>query len=317
MSMWSKEQRREYLAIGLLMLSLLALAAILIGPGQFPTAACYNEPGGMGPAGYCLRSFFVQIFGLPATVLLALTPAHLGAAALRAYEGRVEPFLVPILLRPRAAPADRARPRRERVAGRVPSNLSGYWGSFWSFYLDKWFKAGAWFVLAAMVSIVAFATIALNPIRVLLGLIPRPSAAVPVIVEEEAPSKKKRRKDNGLEPAPEELPAIEPSPRFFDEEPPVEKKKKKSKAELTAEHDERIAAAIDAHVPEADDELPPPTLLDAARSRDHAEEESASSTRLGDKLMDDAPHRSTWTASLARTRRGRSSRSSRSSRRRA
>jgi S-DNA-T family DNA segregation ATPase FtsK/SpoIIIE len=240
----------------------------------------------MGPAGYCLRSIFVQIFGLPATVLLALTP---GVWALQVF-GHVKAesnrswflFLFGLVL---LLPIGIGLAEHDWAAS--ASSLSGFWGGFWSYYLDKWFKFGAWFVLAAMVSILAFATIAFNPIRMLLGFLPRPSSAVPVVEEE--PSKKKRKRDNGLEPSPEELPAIDSwmgTDQAVTEEPAREKKKKKSKAELSAEHDEKIHAAIDAHVhvPEAQDELPPPTLLEPAKIRDRAGEEAALK-ELGDKLI--------------------------------
>ncbi len=139
-------------------------------------------------------------------------------------------------------------------------------------------------MLVLLFSVLAAATLGRNPIRMLVGV--RMPAAV-VAEEEAASSKKKRKKPDALEPAPEELPAIDSwmgTDQAVTEEPAREKKKKKSKAELTAEHDERIAAAIDAHVPEADDELPPPTLLEAAKTRDHAGEELAMK-ELGDKLI--------------------------------
>jgi S-DNA-T family DNA segregation ATPase FtsK/SpoIIIE len=70
------------------------------------------------------------------------------------------------------------------------------------------------------------------------------------------------------------------------EEPVKDKKsKKKSKAELTAEHDEKIAAAIDAHVAEPDDELPPPSLMEAVKVRDRADESRALEA-LGAKLIE-------------------------------
>ena len=70
------------------------------------------------------------------------------------------------------------------------------------------------------------------------------------------------------------------------DEPVKDKKsKKKTKAELTAEHDEKIAAAIDAHVAEPDDELPPPSLMEAVKPRDRADEEQKLMA-LGAKLID-------------------------------
>ncbi|MBX6333325.1 MAG: DNA translocase FtsK, partial [Gemmatimonadaceae bacterium] len=93
-------------------------------------------------------------------------------------------------------------------------------------------------------------------------------------------SKRRRRKGESasetavaLEPTPEEMPGVDPTmieegsgDADPDDGAPRERRKKKSKADIAAEHDAQIAAAIEASEPAdpGDDELPSPELLTPA-----------------------------------------------------
>jgi S-DNA-T family DNA segregation ATPase FtsK/SpoIIIE len=185
-------------------------------------------------------------------------------------------------------------------AAREVSVHTGLWGSFAAFYLQRGFGfAGAWIVVVLLFSVLTAVTLAWNPVRVLIGWKPKPSA----LVLDQAPSKAKRRwpvEENvvgkesaavALAPTPEEMPGVDPS---FGEAPTARndergaRKKKRTKADIAAEHAEKIAAVIDANatVPEvAADELPTPDILSPPppRNRESSQRELDA---MGIKLMD-------------------------------
>jgi DNA segregation ATPase FtsK/SpoIIIE, S-DNA-T family len=277
-----QELRREGIGAALLLFAL--FLGIAVAGGLFaPNGPCREAHSLMGPVGSCISAASMRFLGWPATMLLPLLPAVHG---LRLF-GRMRSdtdrswllflvgmvFLLPI-----------GFGLAEHAALGTLGARSGLWGGFISFYLDEAVAQGAWIVLALLFSLLTIFTVAWNPVKMIAGVHPRAGAA-PEVAADAKPKRKKR--DASLEPAPEEMPAIDswlstdqPSP----DEPARERKKKKTKAELTAEHDERIAAAIDAHVPEADDELPPPTLLEAVTQRDRVDE-SRALNELGAKLI--------------------------------
>jgi S-DNA-T family DNA segregation ATPase FtsK/SpoIIIE len=288
--------RRELAGIALLLFALFLGAAIAF-PGA-DAASCMAARGPTGPVGACLRSLFVATLGLPATVLLPLLPLVYALRVFRRIEADTDRswlvFLggVALLLPVAIALA--------MGAGRDVSVHTGLWGSFAAFYLQRAFGfAGAWIVVVLLFSVLTAVTLAWNPVRVLIGWKPKPSA----LVLDQAPSKAKRRwpvdenvvgKESAavaLAPTPEEMPGVDPS---FGEaatsknEERGGRKKKRTKADIAAEHAEKIAAVIDANatVPEvAADELPTPDILSPPppRNRESSQRELDA---MGIKLMD-------------------------------
>jgi S-DNA-T family DNA segregation ATPase FtsK/SpoIIIE len=241
---------------------------------------------------------FVAILGLPATVLLPLLPLVYALRVFRRIEADTDRswllFLAcVVLLLPVAIGLARGAVREVTVH-------TGFWGSFAAFYLRGAFGfAGAWIVVALLFSISTAATLAWNPIRVLIGWKPKPAA----LVMDQAPSKAKRRWPVGeenvvdaesaavaLAPRPEEMPGVDQSFAGAVEknEERGTRKKKRTKAEIAAEREEKIAAVIDAtaSVPEvAADELPTPDVLSPSppRNRESSQRELDA---MGIKLME-------------------------------
>ena len=295
--MGSTTLRRELAGIALLLFALFLGAAIAF-PGA-DVASCMAARGPTGPVGACLRSVFVATLGLPATVLLPFLPLVYALRVFRRIEADTDRswlvFLGGLALILPVAIA------LAMGATREVSVHTGLWGSFAAFYLQRAFGfAGAWIVVALLISVLTAVTLAWNPVRVLIGWKPKPSA----LVLDQAPSKAKRRWPVGeenvveresaavaLAPTPEEMPGVDPS--FGDA--PLQKteergtrKKKRTKADIAAEHAEKIAAVIDANatVPEvAADELPTADILSPPppRNRESSQRELDA---MGVKLMD-------------------------------
>jgi len=303
--MGGAQLKRELAGVALIVFALFLAAAIAVGPEPGATTSCWHARGLMGPVGACLRASLYDLIGLPATILIPLVPA---VHALRLF-GRMRSdtdrswmlFLagatavLPIAL---GLAVEQGTPAR--------GAFDGIWGSFAAFYLHKAFgPAGAWFVVALLVCGLTVLTLAWNPIRVLIGVRMHPSAAAAseglVAPEPPARGKRKRAKEAAEpvdaaahEPLPEEMPQLDPTLAM---EPLADiaddtgkgKKKKKSRADLAAEQDERIAAAIEATAEGTmgGDELPPPELLTPAapRSADFGKRElDAMGVKLTDAL---------------------------------
>jgi S-DNA-T family DNA segregation ATPase FtsK/SpoIIIE len=288
--------RRELAGIALLLFALFLGAAIAF-PGADATS-CMAARGPTGPVGACLRSVFVATLGLPATILLPLLPLVYALRVFRRIEADTDRswlvFLGGVaLLLPVAIALAMGAPRE------VSPN-TGLWGSFAAFYLQRAFGfAGAWIIVMLLFSVLTAVTLAWNPVRVLIGWKPKPSA----LVMDQAPSKAKRRWPVGeenvvdreaaavaLAPTPEEMPGVDQTFSAVVEktEDRGTRKKKRTKADIAAEHAEKIAAVIDANasVPEvAADELPTPDILSPPppRNRDSSQRELEA---MGVKLME-------------------------------
>jgi len=273
----SPERKRQFAGIALSVLGVFLYVAILWSPWA-GVPACREWHSGMGPVGACTRYLLVVALGLPATLILPLIPI---VHALRLFERMRSDtdrswllFFVGLVI---LVPCGIGLSELEWAA--KPSLYSGLWGGFSSYYLDLWLAKGAWFVLAFFTVVLMAGTLALNPIKMLLFANPlRRGVTVPTDAEERQGKRKRKADEKALEPSPEEMPGIDPT-RWLEEPPAAEpakekKKKAKSKAELAAEHDDAIAAAIDAHVPMASDELPPPELLSEPAPRDLAGQEA-------------------------------------------
>jgi S-DNA-T family DNA segregation ATPase FtsK/SpoIIIE len=187
---------------------------------------------------------------------------------------------------------------------RDPSALAGVWGSLAAFYLLQFGgPAGAWIILLLALSALMAATLSWNPIRALV------SAPVRAEGQDEDDSEGERGAANGTsrdaranrppEPTPEEMPALDLSLLGARGELPREgedlrrgdtkKREKKTKAELIAEHADRISAGIDGTARgggQADDEeRPPADLLTPAPER-NAEIDNRAFDAMGAKLME-------------------------------
>src|SRR5687767_11203601 len=131
---------------------------------------------------------FVATLGLPATILLPLLPLVYALRVFRRIEADTDrSWLVFLgglaLLLPVAIALAMG-------ATREVSPHTGLWGSFAAFYLQRIFGfAGAWIAVVLLFSVLTAVTLAWNPVRVLIGWKPKPSA----LVLDQAPSKAKRR----------------------------------------------------------------------------------------------------------------------------
>jgi S-DNA-T family DNA segregation ATPase FtsK/SpoIIIE len=293
--------RRELAGIALLLFALF-LAGALAAVGVRLLGGAADVRSNFGWAGDLLALPVVRTLGWPAAALLPLAPA---AHALRLF-GRLDQrtdrswmvFLLGLVV---WLPV---------VFGlgqgglREATGLSGLWGSLVAFYLLQFAgNAGAWIILLLALSALMAATLSWNPVRALISAPARTDAGDEVVetdaVEAEAASPRNLRESRPPEPTPEEMPALDLSllngsgtaPVKSDELRPADKKKseKKSKADLVAEHAERIAAEIDSRgyvgEEEGEEERPSPDLLTPAPPR-NAEVDNRALDAMGVKLME-------------------------------
>jgi S-DNA-T family DNA segregation ATPase FtsK/SpoIIIE len=284
--------KRELVGVVLLVFALFLAATILVAGGSPLAGAGAEAHGLMGPVGAWLRHTMLSVLGLPATLLLPLVPA---VHALRLF-GRMRSdtdrswmlFLAGLVVLVPVACA-----LGIEQGERTVSAADGLWGSFVAYYLYAFFgPVGAWLVVSMLLCALTVLTLAWNPIRVLIGVrVQQIELFEPVAAKVPAKGRKKRKGIDAvevpaalLEPPPEEMPQIDPtlmqeSAGDSADDGGKGKKKKKSRAELSMEQDERIAAAIDANEENAlaADELPPPDLLTPATPRN---------TELGKKELD-------------------------------
>jgi S-DNA-T family DNA segregation ATPase FtsK/SpoIIIE len=292
--------KRELVGVVLLVFGLFLAATIVVGAGDSATGSCLEMRGLMGPVGSCLRFAMFRVLGLPATLLLPLVPA---VHALRLF-GRMRSdtdrswmlFLAGLVVLVPIACA-----LGIENGERTVSAADGLWGSFVAYYLYAFFgPVGAWFVVSMLVCALTVLTLAWNPIRVLIGVrVQHVEVFEPVAPETPARGRRKRKELDPvvvpaalLEPPPEEMPQIDPTMMQegagdVADDGGKGRKKKKSRAELSVEQDERIAAAIDAHEENAlaADELPPSDLLTAPAPR-NVELGKKDLDAMGVKLID-------------------------------
>ena len=278
------------------------VAGALLFPGT-DAQSCTAAGGVFGPVGSCLRAGILVAVGGAAA---ALIPLVLAVHALRLF-GRFgsspdRSWMVFLAGVAAIAPIALALARR---AFPEPDAWSGVWGSFAAYYLSAGFgSAGAWIVVALALSALMAATLAWNPIRMLVGHKPGAAERQLVLVNGQDEGAARMSVAGGStailrEPPPEEMPAMDPSLLETDvvEQEGViplaaakRKKERKSKAEVGVERDTAIAAAIEATDTDdvaifASDELPTPDLLTPAPPR-NAELGKRELDAMGDKLMD-------------------------------
>ena len=265
----------------LLVFAFFLAATILVGAGAASTGSCADAHGLMGPVGSCLRQGLLKLLGLPATILLPLVPAVHALRLFGRMRSDTDRSWMLFLAGARHPAADRLRTRR-RAGARTGSLADGLWGSFVAYYLYAFFgPVGAWLVVSLLLCALTVLTLAWNPIRVLIGVRVQPQVfeAVKdggagsrpkeaegigaVVVPPRYSSRRRRRCRRSIHRS------CRRAPGDIADDAARGKKKKRSRAELAAEHDERIAAAIDATDEGAlgGDELPPPDLLTPAPPR--------------------------------------------------
>ena len=303
--MGSSHLKRELTGIALLLFSVFLAGALgALALAQLRTGLSVR--GSVGWVGWYLARPLVSLLGWPAAALTPLVPL---VHALRVF-GRLESetdrswmifFGGMVVLLPIAVGLGL------HLAAGESSLAAGIWGNFVAYYWREWFGGfGAWVIVLLALSVLTAATLAWNPIRMLVGhRAPATAtiAAMSVAAQEGAQPKRKRKKKESdgdlalaLAPPPEEMPAIESAPPPLIDEPVdivIEsdgkgRRRKKSKAEVAAERDDEIASAIAATADVsavAGDELPPPELLNSppARNVDQGRRELDA---MGAKLMD-------------------------------
>jgi S-DNA-T family DNA segregation ATPase FtsK/SpoIIIE len=268
--------KREVSAIALL------LAGVFLAGSLVAFAIGGDVGASVGILGTVLAGPLVAIFGWPAAVLTPFVP---GVHAMRLF-GRLESetdrqwmvffggivFLLPIALG-----------LAFTVEAGAANPFAGLWGGFVAHYWARWFGGfGAWVVEILALSILMAATLAWNPVRMLVGRKAGKVAGASVAAVAAAGTDGARSVDLALElaPAPEEMPGIDEAvvgeilTAETPDAPPLTrkraKKEKKSKAEVAADHEAEIVAAIEltATGEVTSDELPSPTLLTQAPEQD-------------------------------------------------
>jgi S-DNA-T family DNA segregation ATPase FtsK/SpoIIIE len=288
----SEHLKRELTGIALALFAVvLGVALAVLGVAQLRHGI--DVRASVGPVGWYLANPLVVAVGWPAALIAPLAPA---VHALRVF-GRLESetdrkwmtffagvvALIPIGVALALPPA----------AGQS-SLASGLWGSFVAYYWRSWFGgAGAWLVWTLAVSALTAATLAWNPIRMLLGR--RAVATTPEAVSE--PQQKKRARvvpvpdaaaTLSLEPvadvrAPLDTDELEPANADAAARKPRKARKPKADATVVEVAGEVIAGADTADV--LADELPPPELLTEVPAR-YGDTGRQALDQMGEKLLD-------------------------------
>jgi S-DNA-T family DNA segregation ATPase FtsK/SpoIIIE len=318
--------KNEVLGVTLL-LGAFFIAGSLLAGGAVDGQGCTTTTSIFGPVGSCLRSSLLITLGAIAAGIVPLIPAVHALKLLGripASEDRRWMFFTIGLAA--LVPVVTALARGAQLDASNIDVLAGFTGSFIAFYLVKAIGlGGAWVAVALALSGLMAATLAWNPIRLLLG---GKSAHVhPNITTANDPGflaalsaamgttkSPGTTKAEALEPNPEDLPALdlalmEADPSDARAVPPdvavpadlrddsadlrgssvkAEKKKKPTKADKIAEKDAAMAAAIATASDPAEamgEELPPIELLTAGVPT-KGEARTQSLDLMGQKLMD-------------------------------
>ena len=282
----SDEVRREVAAIALLLFAVFIAGALAVHGYSLLTASPDGQAdlrGSFGSLGAAFAAPITSLFGWPAAVLIPIAPAaHALTLFGRLDRGTDRSWLVFLLgmvvLLPIAFGFS--------LGGVADQNaLTGMWGGFAAFYLLRFAgTAGAWIIWLLALSALMAATLAWNPVRVLVGRRVRAlDGAEPTNPDEAFPPSQRRRgfKEpdpllaRALEPSPEEMPALdmtllEDSPAVAAESaPPAARAPRERKPKVTPAPRAATgngAAAAPAPAPpfvrdESDDELPPQELI--------------------------------------------------------
>ncbi len=305
--------RREVAAIALLLFAIFVGGALAVHGYALLTASPDGQAdlrGSFGALGAALAAPITAFFGWPASVLIPIAPAaHALTLFGRLDRGTDRSWLVFLLgmvvLLPVAFGFS--------LGGAAEQNaLTGMWGAFAAYYLLRFAGiAGAWIIWLLALSALMAATLAWNPVRVLVGRRVRAlDGAEPSNPEEAFPERSRRRGlrepdpliARALEPSPEEMPALDltlldDAPAVATESappparPPRERKAKPAPppAQGAGGNGSASPAAAPALAPfarnEADDELPPPELIAPLPAR-NADVGKRELDAMGVQLMD-------------------------------
>jgi S-DNA-T family DNA segregation ATPase FtsK/SpoIIIE len=198
--------RRELQGIAVLLLAVFVGGALALQPVPHD-ASCFAGRGFFGPVGACVKWSVVALVGAPAAWLVPLAGAVHGLRLLGTLEANTDRSWMIFLLGlaalvPIGVGLSSADPRDA-------SSVAGIWGSFLSYYLLQGFgRAGAWIIVALLVSALMAWTLRWNPVRAIVARTPaRPrqkgNPTPPATIAQV------------LEPPPSEMPAVdaaEPAP---------------------------------------------------------------------------------------------------------
>ena len=261
--------RRELTGIVLALLAVFVAGTLLVQPVP-DEGSCWAVRGVFGPVGSCLKQGLQGLVGLPAAWLFPLAAAvHALRLLGRLGSGPDRSWMIFLLgvaaLLPIAIGLSVGATPSEETA-----RLAGLWGSFLAYYLIQFFgSAGAWFVIALLLSALMAWTLRWNPVRAIIGPSPARRVSSPQTLAEQ------------LAPAPEEMPAIAGVDAGPASQGPTGDRKRAKKA-ATAETEPAV------EVPGAygrEDELPPKDLITPATPKS-ADEDSRALDEMGVKLMD-------------------------------
>ena len=274
--------RREILGIALLLLAVFLVGAFALQ--EVPPIAevsCARVRGVFGPVGACLKGWLFHLVGAPAAWLLPILPLLHGLRLLGRVEERNDRRWMLFVLG-----ASVLLPVGIGLASDRPNESGGPAGLLWgfvAFYLDKAFgTAGAWIVLALLGSALMAWTLRWNPIRAIIGSGPRGIEPAGVTLA------------TALEPAPEEMPAVEgyrgaatgeekpePAPRPRRERPPPARQELPPPDEAAA-----IPALVVPDEHALEDVLPSPDLLMQPPPAEDLDAGRRELDAMGEKLMD-------------------------------
>jgi S-DNA-T family DNA segregation ATPase FtsK/SpoIIIE len=256
--------RRELYGTALMLFAVFLAGALVVhGASRSIGGRCGSAGGFFGPVGACLRVGMLTLVGLPTAVLLPLIPA---VHALRLF-GRLRQaadrswliFLIGVVL---VLPVGIAL----AFGARPDVEPAGLWGSLAAYYLARGFgPVGAWIVVVLAVSALMAATLAWNPLRLIVGHPPAPGAHGSTLHAAHAASNGRRplALADALAPSAGEMPAVDPAEGTPTEGAPA-RKRRTGRVPSPEERAGDVAAEIHgtADVPEgAGDELPPTDLL--------------------------------------------------------
>ena len=292
--------RRELAGVALALLAVFLLLSIALESAPPAHAGCVDATGPFGPIGSCLRDATVSLLGIPAAVLLAISlgliAARLLGRDLPGDERRWGAFvmgmvvLLPVVLATALGAGEGDHWATGLLGGGIYAALRAAVG-----------VAGAWVVMLAAFSALTIVTLAWNPVRLVLGPHPRTAAGPDgSAVEEMAEAPSRRRRSTGvpepedLEPAPEELPAIDPGALLDDEEDAqaelpfaMGKRDRKRRDHAASRRDDKIAAELEAHDHAGDGEWEkPPVELLTLPPPHNAELHDRELDAMGDKLKE-------------------------------
>ncbi len=160
--------KRELAGSALLLFAVFLLGALLTGGRHDAEVGCASAGGVFGPVGSCLRAALTFTLGVPAAFLTAIVPAvHALRLFGRMRQGADRSWLVFLIGLVVLFPIGAAL---ATGAHREITTLSGMWGSVAGFYLVVAFgMAGAWIVFVLAASALTAATLAWNPLRLIIG----------------------------------------------------------------------------------------------------------------------------------------------------